>query len=105
MFGRHVVLGPARTRVERRLVDEFVATSRPAAARGLIDVTYDTRRALEVAAQEDASIAPIGVAWLPPERKGGRRFSMTDALWGDPSRPRRRAQEQISTTTAFPRTT
>ena len=94
--GRHVVLGVTRTPLERRLVDEFVAASRDMPDSALIDVTYDAARALAVAERDDATIAPVGVAWLPPERKGEHRFSITDARsLSDPSRPRLRAQERI----------
>jgi glycerol-3-phosphate O-acyltransferase len=39
---------------------------------------------------------PVGIAWLPPAREGGRRFAVRDLrALTDPSRPRGRAQTRI----------
>jgi glycerol-3-phosphate O-acyltransferase len=92
----HVVLALGASTVERRLIDDFVARVREAPGVSVLDVTYDAHMAVGRAAEEDAAIAPVGVAWLPPERHGDRRFSIADVLaLGDPSHPRPRAQRRI----------
>jgi glycerol-3-phosphate O-acyltransferase len=86
-----VVLALADTPVERQVLDEFAAR-----LGAEIRVTDDAESALQAATVANAPIAPVGVAWLPPERDGGRRFALRDLLvLSDPSRPRERAQRRI----------
>jgi glycerol-3-phosphate O-acyltransferase len=82
-----VVLSLASTPVERDVVAEFA---------GELTLADDAGRALAIAAETGARIAPVGVAWLPPEREGDRRFALRDLrLGGDPSRPSARAQAKL----------
>jgi glycerol-3-phosphate O-acyltransferase len=91
-----VALALARTAVERRLIDDFVARLPSDAEVPPVEVTYDVHHALARAARDDAAIAPVGVAWLPPEREGDRHFSILDLLaLSDPARPRARVQKRI----------
>ena len=83
---RTVVLALADTPVERGVVDEFAAGR---------TVAHDPAEAVKLAAANGAEIAPVGVAWLPPERDGGHRFSLRDLRFGDPSKPGARAQERL----------
>lgn len=88
-----VVLGVGRSDVERGLIDRYVAELEQ---RQPLELTFDVRRALAHAVESDAAIAPVGVAWLPPERDGERRFRVSDLFTlGDPSRPGPRAQSRI----------
>ncbi|MEA2168550.1 MAG: glycerol-3-phosphate O-acyltransferase [Solirubrobacteraceae bacterium] len=61
---RTVLLGLAATPVERDLIARY--------ARGLHPETPVTFDAAEAIRHEGASIAPVGVAWLPPERGNQR---------------------------------
>jgi glycerol-3-phosphate O-acyltransferase len=82
-----VVLSLAGTSVERGVVDEF--------ARDLA-VAHDPDEAVALASATGGPIAPVGVAWLPPERGDGRRFSVRDLrLLSDPSHPGERAQARL----------
>jgi glycerol-3-phosphate O-acyltransferase len=91
-----VVLALARTDVERGLIDEFVTRLQASDDGSNVAVSFDVGDALARAARDDAAIAPVGVAWLPPERAGGRRFGITDLIaLSDPGRPRPRAQQRI----------
>src|SRR3954462_8766838 len=82
-----VVLSRAETSVERNVVDEF--------ARDL-PVAHDPEEAVALARASGAPIAPVGVAWLPPEREGGRRVPPAGARGGAPFRAARPAPAEQS---------
>src|ERR1700742_4081359 len=82
-----VVLSLASTPVEREVVAGFA---------GELTLAEDAGRALALAAETGARIAPVGGAGLPRERGGDRRFARLDLrLGGDPSRPGARAQAKL----------
>ena len=75
-----VVLAMARTDVERELINDFVTRLQASNDGSQVTVSFDVAEALALAARDDAAIAPVGVAWLPPERAGGRRFGISDLI-------------------------
>jgi hypothetical protein len=79
-----VVLSLAATPVERSVVEAY---ARQAAVD--VTVTGDGETALAAATADGERIVPVGIAWLPPAREGGRRFAVRDLrALTDPSRPR-----------------
>lgn len=93
---RTVVLGLASTAVESRLIETFVDRVRSARPGTAIELVHDARAAVELAKEDVAVIAPVGVAWLPPDRDGRRRFLVRDLLsLAASSRPGVRTQERL----------
>ncbi|MDQ2725211.1 MAG: glycerol-3-phosphate 1-O-acyltransferase, partial [Actinomycetota bacterium] len=91
-----VILALASTPVEKRLVEAFVDQVRAAAPDAGVELALEPAAAIGLARGDDAVIAPVKVAWLPPDRGGRRRFLLRDLVsLGDPSRPGRRLQERI----------
>ena len=83
-----VVLSLAGTSVERGVVDEF--------ARELTGRARPRRGGRAGPRDRCARSRRCGVAWLPPERADGRRFSVRDLrLLSDPSHPGERAQAKL----------
>ena len=109
--GRRIVfLVDAATRLERRLLDDWIARHRPtdaalnaidtipippsrnAAPRGRIDPRLDA----SLATGDDALLAPLRVAWQPPQRDGARAARLSDLLTlGDPRDPGRLRQAWV----------
>jgi glycerol-3-phosphate O-acyltransferase len=91
-----VLLSLAGTPVERRVIDDFAQRLRSSQDAARIAVAHDGGQAVATASATQTRIAPVSVAWLPPERDGGRRFTLGDLrALTDPSRPSARAQERI----------
>lgn len=86
-----IALALGRSKLERRLIERFLGRLDPP-----LKTVYDVSSAIDLASRNDAAIAPIGVAWLPPEREGERHFRLRDAFTlGDPAHPGPRAQARI----------
>ncbi len=91
-----VILALASTAVEKRLVEAFVDQVRAAAPGAGVELAQEPAEAIALARGDDAVIAPVKVAWFPPDRGGRRRFLLRDLVsLGDPSRPGPRLQERI----------
>ena len=91
-----VILALASTSVEVRLLDAFAAEIQAAAPEAEVKLAHGPDEAIALAKSDDAVIAPVKVAWLPPDRGGRRRFLLRDLVsLGDPSRPGGRVQERI----------
>ena len=98
--GRRVVfLLDVCSRLEERLLREWIATHRPAGAEGTTAVRIPPsrrgrRRALDprldaaLATEDDPLLAPLRVAWFPEGSNGGRAARLSDLLTlGDPRDP------------------
>lgn len=91
-----VILALTSTSVEGRLINAFVHQIQAAAPGATVTLAHQPEEAVSLARSDDAVIAPVKVAWLPPDRGGRRRFLLRDVVsLGDPSRPGDRVQERI----------
>jgi len=97
---RAVFLIDAGSGLERRLLLDWIRRQRPPEVRdGDFDVvsippTRRRRRPVALsrleeclACEGDALLVPLRVAWLPPEREGGRVAHLRDVFTGDPNDP------------------
>jgi glycerol-3-phosphate O-acyltransferase len=97
-----LLLVEALTPVERRVVDSWVANSRPhgteVATEGVDAWSLAARlMAHRTGAGADPWVAPVRVVWLPPQHDGERTVRMRDVVrhLGDPRRPRPALQARI----------
>jgi glycerol-3-phosphate O-acyltransferase len=109
--GRRVVfLIDAASRLEQRLLDDWIARHRPTdySATGVESIpippsrtvrrrgTIDPRLEASLAAGDDALLAPLRVAWQPPQRDGVRAARLSDLVtFGDPRDPGRLRQAWV----------
>jgi glycerol-3-phosphate O-acyltransferase len=69
------------TSVDREVLEPWLAQTRAALADEVeLRVAQSPTEAVRIAERDDASIAPVRVAWLPPGRDGDRRFRRRDLL-------------------------
>jgi glycerol-3-phosphate O-acyltransferase len=108
--GRRVVfLLDASSRLERRLLERWVARRRPAgvpaAAVEMVSIPpsrrsrrgrLDGRLEASLATDDDPLLAPLRVAWLPQARPGGHEVRLAALLaFGDPRDPGRLRQARV----------
>jgi glycerol-3-phosphate O-acyltransferase len=91
---RVVVLMDARTSTERRLIGEWARLVHPSAE---LIASGDPALQARLAADDDASVLPVRVTWLPREREGARSVRAADLLaLMNPHRPWAPVQAQIA---------
>jgi glycerol-3-phosphate O-acyltransferase len=89
-----VVLAQAATPTEARLIRERLAAAGGARLSPVSLAARLPRSVLD--GGDDVRLVPVRVAWLPPERPGGRAAALTDILTGqDPYHPNERQQRRI----------
>jgi hypothetical protein len=92
----------AASSIERRLLDQWIDTHRPEAIspasceriaipssrRGRGNWSADRRLEACLAVGDDPVLAPLRIAWLPPEKNGQREVRFSDVVtFGDPRDP------------------
>jgi glycerol-3-phosphate O-acyltransferase len=76
-----VLLLDAPTTADREVLDAWLAKTQTTLAEGAeLQVARSAAEAVRIAEPDDASIAPVRVAWLPPGRDGDRRWRRRDLL-------------------------
>jgi glycerol-3-phosphate O-acyltransferase len=76
-----VLLVDLPTATDRRIFNSWLAELRASLAEAVaLRVAHTAGEAARLAEADDASIAPVRVAWLPPGRDGDRRWRARDAL-------------------------
>lgn len=88
----------AATPQEREALERWLTRAMPSGVNGEVEVVSlaDTRLDERLNGGDDPQIAPLRVAWLPPERNGNRAARISDALTGrNPRRPGAPAQARI----------
>lgn len=100
--GSVVALVESASTVERELIGRWLAEGGLRAELGFdapvtqIDLDADAIAERLTGRTDDPLVVPIRVLWLPAERKGVRRVSLTDlALLNNPRKPHRLAQRKL----------
>jgi hypothetical protein len=76
-----VLLLDVPTSTDRQILDSWLSALRASVAEDAkLRVAHTAGEAASLAQTEDASIAPVRVAWLPPGRDGDRRWRTRDVL-------------------------
>ena len=76
-----VLLITASDQIDRRVIDAWLAEAQTTLLDGAeLRIAYDGSHAVPLAADDDAWIVPMRVAWLPPGDDGDRRWRARDLL-------------------------